>query len=346
MDDASSLLSISAFARTVGLTPSALRYYDDCGVLRPARVDEATGYRYYGTGQQRRAIMLRTLRRAGLPLPEVAQALDGAAEDTRHLLRAHLDRIRQEATAARAAVEDLLRTLPEPGIELALGGAELASAVRQVAPAAGTDPAYPQLTHVLIELDEAEVRLVATDRYRLALRVLEPARPGGGSARLLVPAAELLELGRWAVAQPEVVFELGEHGATVRAGGQVRTLPAAQDTFPAYREVLDGLPPRPHRVIVDRVRLHDALPPEAGQVMLSVAGQRLLVADGAGSLPAICLGSAPRIAFDPGVLGAALESSVGPDVLLEIGGPAEPVVVRSADQGSFTALVMPVEPAG
>jgi hypothetical protein len=61
------------------------------------------------------------------------------------------------------------------------------------------------------------------------------------------------------------------------------------------------------------------------------------------SLPAICLGAAPTIAFDPAVLGPAVDVGVGPDVLLEVAGPAEPVVVRSADQGSFTTLVMPMK---
>jgi hypothetical protein len=37
----------------------------------------------------------------------------------------------------------------------------------------------------------------------------------------------------------------------------------------------------------------------------------------------------------------ALEASAGPDVLLEISAAGRPVVVRSADQGSFTTLVMP-----
>ncbi|MEI5136364.1 hypothetical protein RB199_34270 [Streptomyces libani] len=49
-----------------------------------------------------------------------------------------------------------------------------------------------------------------------------------------------------------------------------------------------------------------------------------------------------RIAFDPAVLVPALEAGVGPDVLLEIAAPDRPVLVRSADQGSFTTLVMPV----
>ncbi len=43
------------------------------------------------------------------------------------------------------------------------------------------------------------------------------------------------------------------------------------------------------------------------------------------------------------MLAAALETAVGPDVLLEIpAAPARPALLRSADQGSFTTLVMPV----
>ncbi|MGW1997558.1 hypothetical protein [Embleya sp. NPDC001921] len=37
------LVGIGAFARRVGLSPSALCYYDDCLVPRPASVDPGTG---------------------------------------------------------------------------------------------------------------------------------------------------------------------------------------------------------------------------------------------------------------------------------------------------------------
>ncbi|MEU0741399.1 hypothetical protein [Streptomyces sp. NPDC006134] len=50
----------------------------------------------------------------------------------------------------------------------------------------------------------------------------------------------------------------------------------------------------------------------------------------------------PCVAFDPRVLLAAVETGVGPDALLEIAAPDRPVLVRSADQGSFSTLVMPV----
>ena len=61
-------------------------------------------------------------------------------------------------------------------------------------------------------------------------------------------------------------------------------------------------------------------------------------------LEAICSGPPLRIAFDPATLIPALEAGVGPDVLLEVSTATQPVIVRSADQGSFTTLVMPVAP--
>ena len=48
------LLSIGRFARLSGLTVKALRHYDAEGLLRPAHVDEWTGYRYYTAEQARK----------------------------------------------------------------------------------------------------------------------------------------------------------------------------------------------------------------------------------------------------------------------------------------------------
>jgi DNA polymerase III subunit beta len=92
-------------------------------------------------------------------------------------------------------------------------------------------------------------------------------------------------------------------------------------------------------VAVDRLGLLDAL---AGRdvVALDIDQQRLRIGDEV-KLDAIGSG-AVRIGFTASLLAAALEASVGPDVLLEICEPARPVVVRSADQGTFTTLVMPV----
>ncbi len=44
-------VSIGEFARRSRLSVKALRLYDELGVLIPARVDEASGYRYYDVAQ-------------------------------------------------------------------------------------------------------------------------------------------------------------------------------------------------------------------------------------------------------------------------------------------------------
>ncbi|MER6331911.1 MerR family transcriptional regulator [Streptomyces sp. NPDC001034] len=62
------LLTIGAFARMSRLSPKALRLYDELDLLRPARVDPGTGYRYYSTGQLGRARLVARLRRLGMPL--------------------------------------------------------------------------------------------------------------------------------------------------------------------------------------------------------------------------------------------------------------------------------------
>ncbi|MFG2616677.1 MerR family transcriptional regulator [Streptomyces sp. NPDC048507] len=350
MDATPELMGISAFGRLVGLAPSALRFYDDCRVLLPAHVDPATGYRYYAESQRDRAALLRGLREAGLALPDVVSVLDGPPERARQVLERHRRTVRESGRAADAAVRAVLDTLPaEPRRStLTLGGPELASAVRQVAPAAGRDPQYPVLGCVLVEFDEDEVRFVATDRYRLSLRTLRPTAVSGPPGRLPVEAGALVELGAWAARAAEVTLTAGAPGEplTVRHPGGSRELPVAGGTYPAYREMLAALEAAPvpvHRVVVDRAALLAVLTAcgEEDSVALELGPDRLRVAGS--ELQAVCALSAPvRAAFDPAVLAGALEASVGPDVLLEIPAAPRPALVRSADQGSFTTLVMQV----
>ncbi|MFF0089162.1 MerR family transcriptional regulator [Streptomyces canus] len=64
-------LTIGAFARACRLSPKALRLYDELELLRPARVDAATGYRYYTPAQLEQARLVAWLRRLGMPLARI-----------------------------------------------------------------------------------------------------------------------------------------------------------------------------------------------------------------------------------------------------------------------------------
>ena len=348
-------LSIGAFARLVGLTPSALRFYDDCDLLRPARVDPASGYRWYAVSQEPRARLLAALRVVDLPLATAKAVLDGPRQESVRLLEEHLDTLESKARLARQAVTDALTDLrgDPPPCRVTLAGPELASAVRQVVPAAATadratlpgeDPALDEVLRcVLVDVGSDEVRLVASDRYRLSARALHPRHGNEVDAHALVPVAELVDLATWAQPQAEVTLTLTEGRMDVDGPHGSRAVPTREGDFPAYRRILDGLGPATTRAIVCRERLRAALEvgdlPEA--VALDLRDGTLTVDPPGLRLDAVVTGAAIRIGFAPGLLRAALEASVGPEVMLELTEPARPVVVRSADQGTFTTLVMP-----
>ncbi|MEW2132693.1 MerR family transcriptional regulator [Streptomyces sp. NPDC005435] len=94
-------LTIGAFARASRLSPKALRLYDELELLRPARVDPDTGYRYYAVSQLERARLVAWLRRLGMPLAEIraVSALEGAAAARE--VRAYWARIEAETAARR-----------------------------------------------------------------------------------------------------------------------------------------------------------------------------------------------------------------------------------------------------
>jgi len=86
---------------------------------------------------------------------------------------------------------------PTPPVAGTIDGGELAAAVAQVLPAASRDDTLPMLTGICLDISGESMSLVATDRYRLAVRELrwEPADPGV-RAIALVPARTLMDAAR------------------------------------------------------------------------------------------------------------------------------------------------------
>ncbi|MEU9476306.1 DNA polymerase III subunit beta [Streptomyces sp. NPDC048191] len=80
----------------------------------------------------------------------------------------------------------------------AVDAAAFATAVGQVAVAAGRDDTLPVLTGIQLRLEGDEMTLSASDRYRYAVRRLEwkPQGGQGGAVEVLLPARRLLETAR------------------------------------------------------------------------------------------------------------------------------------------------------
>jgi DNA-binding transcriptional MerR regulator len=68
-------MQIGDFSKLSFVTVKTLRYYDEIGLLKPERIDEFTGYRYYSASQLPRLNRILALKNMGLSLEEVARLL-------------------------------------------------------------------------------------------------------------------------------------------------------------------------------------------------------------------------------------------------------------------------------
>ncbi len=83
------LLSIGMFARRSRLSVKALRLYEASGLLVPAEVNPASGYRRYRESQLTRARLIVMMRRAGIPLAQVAELTTTPGPAAAQLLTAY-----------------------------------------------------------------------------------------------------------------------------------------------------------------------------------------------------------------------------------------------------------------
>jgi DNA-binding transcriptional MerR regulator len=112
MDD--ELMSIGRFARLTGLTIGTLRHYDEVGLLPPASVDPASGYRRYQRGQADRARQIAMLRWDGLPIEEIRQVIDDQAGTVTHdVLTRHRHRLERQRDLLTAQIRDADRFVKE-----------------------------------------------------------------------------------------------------------------------------------------------------------------------------------------------------------------------------------------
>ncbi|MFD2420869.1 DNA polymerase III subunit beta family protein [Amycolatopsis pigmentata] len=343
------LLTIGAFARAARLTASALRFYADSGLLRPARVDGTSGYRYYARDQVGRAVTIRRLREIDMPLERIAEVLDSGPAEAVRLIDDHVADLAHRAHQARetaAAVKAALGSSPRSR-SVRVNGSVFTAAAEQVLTATIHEPDLPVLNGVHIEVSAGEVVLTATDRYRLATRTLVRS-PGDDVTWSATADADELRLAMpWTRRRHDLLMSVRTGSISFRGDGTTRECRTLAEPFPDYRLMLASLPETRTRVLISRNALLRALEEQHDQrVRLHIRDSALTVSSKGRPVTAVVTGPALGIEFAVSTLHPAISSAVGPDVMLELAGNDQPVVVRSADDGDFTTLAMPVSPEG
>lgn len=250
------------------------------------------------------------------------------------------------------APEDFPRVdAPSDDGSLVLEGDLVAKALAQVAPAASRDETRPVLTGVLLEGEGDELRVVATDSYRLALRKLRA--PGVDGTKLLVPARAVVEVGRLAAGQSEVRMEVGTAQVGFQLGDVALQSRLIEGEFPAYGQLLPEELPNQLSIrkepFLESLKRVAVLAQDATPVFLEIGdeGIRLTchaqgLGEGVEEVEGTYSGEEMRAAFNPAYLETGIAATESEDVVIEFSDPQRPALVHAPGDRDFIYLLMPI----
>ena len=304
---------------------------------------------------------------SGRLLAEITKALPAKPVDIA-AVGAHLELVCGSGrfTLPTMPVEDY-PTLPEmPSSAGTVDAAAFAAAVAQVAIAAGRDETLPMMTGVRLELNGTSLAMLATDRYRLAMREMEwkPDDPQI-SLNALVPAKTLNDTAKTlGPLGGEVIIALAQgnagEGMIGFAGGTRRTTSRLLDgaNYPPVRSLFPASHNAAARVsvsaLVEVVRRVALVAERTTPVLLSFSEDGLVVEAGgteearaSEAMEATFTGEPLTIGFNPQYLIDGLQNLGAQTAVLSFVDAFKPAVISpAAEDGEivpgYRYLIMPI----
>jgi len=248
-------------------------------------------------------------------------------------------------------------TLPSPSPEtrVSLPMEAFMQTVSRVARSASRDETRPVLTGILMSAAGHELRMVATDSYRLSVKqtALEP--PLEGSLEANVPARALQELVRIAQQAPgdSLAVSVGQNQVIFELGDIVLSSRLIDGQFPNYRQLLPESVEHELRLasaeLTDVVRRISLLAQKNAPLRLSftegtltISAQTPDVGEASEAIPVPFHGESFEIGFNPEFLRDGLESIDSEELVLKLISPLRPGLIESPDTGDFVYLIMPI----
>ena len=205
-------MAIGDFSRMTHLSVKALRHYHDLGLLEPAEIDSASGYRFYEPSQVPIAQVIRRFRDLGMSLDEIKEVLRAPDVSARtELMVAHLQRMESRLVETQSVVASLRSLLERPPAPIAVehrsAGPVRALTISEHLSMPELDmwweEAFHELDSALIAADVPpagpRAALYSTDYFALEtgglvvayIPVADDVRSGGRTRMLEIPPAEL-----------------------------------------------------------------------------------------------------------------------------------------------------------
>jgi DNA polymerase-3 subunit beta len=244
---------------------------------------------------------------------------------------------------------------PAPDTRVQLPTEAFVETISRVARSASRDETRPVLTGILMSATGQELRMVATDSYRLSVKetALESALQGSLEAN--VPARALQELVRIAQQAPgeSLAVSVGQNQVIFELGDVVLSSRLIDGQFPNYRQLLPESVEHELRLssaeLTDVVRRISLLALKNAPLRLSfsegtltVSAQTPDVGEASEAIPVPFHGEPFEIGFNPEFLRDGLESIDTDELVLKLISPLRPGLIESPDTGDFVYLIMPI----
>lgn len=248
-------------------------------------------------------------------------------------------------------------SLPEPTPEtrMTLPAAAFTETVERVARSASKDETRPVLTGIMISASGQELRMVATDSYRLSVKRTLLETPLAGSLEANVPARALQELSRLTqqAQSAELAVSVGQSQIVFELDGAVLSSRLIEGQFPNYRQLIPESVEHELRLstaelgdVVRRISLlaqkNTPLRLAFREGELTISAQTPDVGEAREAIPVPFHGDPFEIGFNPEFLRDGLESVDAEEVLLKLISPLRPGLLESSEPGEFVYLVMPI----
>ena len=244
---------------------------------------------------------------------------------------------------------------PEEAQSVSVPAQAFIDTVNRVGRAASRDEARPHLTGVLVSASGNELRMVATDSYRLAVKETKLESALAGELEVNVPVRALQELTRVAAADGVESIEVTakENQVIFRAGDVVLSSRLIEGRFPNYKQLLPESYEHELRLargelldVVKRISLmaqkNAPLRMKFEDGALEVSAETPDIGEARESLPAPFKGETLEIGFNPEFLQDGLDSAESEELIFKLISPHRPGLIQSGDDGGFIYLVMPV----
>ncbi|HHT28462.1 MAG TPA: DNA polymerase III subunit beta [Firmicutes bacterium] len=229
--------------------------------------------------------------------------------------------------------------------------------VKQTIIAVSTDEAQPSLNGVLLEVENDELRMVATDINRLAFKRAKLAEPTEALTKHIVPARTLQELTRLLSGEEDSELEFMIAGTQVvfKSGSVTIISRLIEGEFPEYRRAFPQTQPTRFRVnrtaflaAVERASLiaRRSVPPVVKLVAtadnLSVSSQEAQVGQVYDEVGGVNDGEPGEATYQAFYIMEALRAMDTEEVIMEIGEGLRQGSMRPVGESDYLYVLMPV----